>query len=387
MLIASTAVLCLLLLFLLALSSSSSLLVDATAPSSGETADPDDFYAVLELDQLREDATERDIKSAFRKLSKQYHPDLKGKETREHYQRIQRAYDCLGTNKKRKIYDMKGLEGLKQLEQASQQGAQHQQNDIACQFFGQCGAGGAAGRGKPISMMLLVDLADIYNGAQHTVKLNKQRLCRHCKGTGADSKEDYEQCKNCGGSGHVTQRVQIMPGFVQQMQQPCPHCSGKGKSIKKKCHVCRGHKVTRADQLISVDIEVGIPENHELTFEMEADQSPDQLPGDVVFTVQSAPHKMFERKGTSDLLTAVRISLAEALLGFRRELTHLDGQTFTVEERSPVYYGQMRTLKGLGMPIHNMASEKGNLFVRYEVELPEDLSASQREQLKSVLPG
>merc|ERR1712000_393578 len=146
-------------------------------------------------------------------------------------------------------------------------------------------------------MMMLVTLEDIYSGAQHTVMLNKQRLCKHCKGTGADSKDDFQQCHHCKGSGQVTQRVQIMPGFVQQMQQPCPHCGGKGKSIKKKCHVCRGHKVTRVQQSISVDIELGTPENHELTFELEADQSPEQLPGDVIFTIQTAPHKTFVRQG------------------------------------------------------------------------------------------
>lgn len=358
-----------------------------TAATAVRADDDVDLYAVLDLEREKEDSiTDRDIKAAFRVLAKKHHPDRGG--DAEVYRKVQQAYDVLGDRKRRKVYDMAGHDGLKKYEESlrNPNAGNAGMPDIFAQFFGgQQQQQGGGNRGKNINMVMLVTLEDIYNGAQHTVKLNKQRLCKHCKGSGADDKHSYHKCGHCGGSGHIVQRIQIMPGFQQQVQQPCPHCGGKGKSITKKCHVCHGHKVTRADQLISVDVEVGVPENHELVFEMEADQSPDQLPGDVVFTIQSAPHPVFQRRG-NDLIATVRLSLAEALLGFRKELTHLDGHAVVVQERTPVYYGQQRTIKDEGLPVHNVPSEKGNLIVRYEVELPENLSAKDKEQLKAVLP-
>ena len=246
-------------------------------------ADEEDFYDVLGLPQ-KEDSSERDIKKQFRSLSRKYHPDQNPTdEAREMYKKIQRARDVLSDRKKRKIYDMKGEEGLKQLEDAARNpNAGH---DPFAAFFG--GQQRDQHKGKDVQMNLQVSLADLYNGGSHKLTLQKNKLCRKCRGTGAASKKDMKKCGHCKGAGKVVQRVQIMPGFVQQMEQPCPHCGGKGKVVKHKCKTCGGKKVMRGEYTLEVELEQGMPDGHRLVFDMEADQSPDLIPGDVIFVINT----------------------------------------------------------------------------------------------------
>jgi DnaJ-class molecular chaperone len=349
-------------------------------------ADEEDLYDVLGLGEEREDATERQIKSNWRKLSREHHPDIKGESSREIYKTIQRAYEVLSDRKKRKVYDMRGDEGLKQLEKAGAQQGHPQANDPFARFFGGGGGGGDGAQRTPnVEMVMLVTLEDTYQGASHTVRLNKQRLCKKCRGTGAASKADFQECKACKGQGHVLQRVQLAPGFVQQVQQPCGRCGGKGKVIKKKCPKCRGNKVGRVEQALSVDIEVGTPEGHKIVFDMEADQSPDAIPGDVIFTVQTANHKTFKRNG-NDLELTVPLTLSQALLGFTKTVPHLDGHEVELSEAGITNHGTRRKIADEGMPIHHVPSEKGNLFVTYQIELPGYVSADQRQALEKIFP-
>lgn len=347
---------------------------------SSQVAAEEDFYEILGLGEERDDAAERDIKAAWRKLSKQYHPDLKGESTREHYQKIQRAYEVLGDRKKRKVYDMRGEEGLKQLEQPQQQHA-----DPFAQLFGFGGGNQQTNKGQNINMLMLVTLEDMYNGGAHTVKFSKQKLCKSCRGSGAATKGDLVQCPNCRGSGVEMQRIQLAPGFVQQVQQPCSHCGGKGKRIGKKCPTCNGDKVVKSTMTLGVDIEQGTPENFDLVYDMEADQSPDQIPGDVIFTVSSVAHPRFRRQG-DDLYATQKLSLKEALLGFEKSLQHLDDHQVDLVAEDVTQHGTVQRLEGEGMPKHHVPSEKGTLFVTYVVELPSSLTADQQSRIATLFP-
>ena len=346
-----------------------------------------DFYEVLELPE-KEDSTEKDIKSNFRRLSKQYHPDLHGESTREKYQLVQRANEVLSDRRKRKVYDIKGEEGLKQYEASERGGGNGGMPDdpFLRMFFGGGGGqgGGGANKGANNNMLLVVNLEDLYNGASHTLKLNKQRICKKCRGTGADSKEDFQVCSTCKGTGHTIQRIQIMPGFVQQAQAPCTACGGKGKTVKKKCTQCKGKKVARVDQTLGIEIEPGSPENFELVYDMEADQNPDQIPGDVTFTLSSAPHRLFTRKG-KDLEMTMPLNLREALLGFSRTFRHMDDREVEVDEDGVVQFGQKRVLKGEGMPVHHVPSEKGDLTLTYEVNFTVSLTSEQQRDIAQIL--
>lgn len=355
-----------------------SMLLATTVAAQGQ-----DFYDVLELPE-KEDATDRDIKNNFRRLSKQYHPDLAGEGAREKYQQIQRAYEVLSDRKKRKVYDMRGEEGLKQLEMGG--GGQQMPDDpFLRMFFGGGGGGGGANKGANNNMLLVATLEDVYNGASHTMKLSKQRLCKRCRGTGADSKDDFQVCKTCGGKGHTIQKIQIMPGFVQQAQQPCQACGGKGKVVKKRCTVCKGKKVLKVDQVLGIEIEQGTPENFDLVYDMEADQSPDQIPGDVIFTVSTAPHRTFSRRDQKHLEMTMKLNLREALLGFSRTFRHLDEREVEIDEDGVVQHGQKRVLVGEGMPVHHVPSEKGDLTITYEIEFPTRLTEEQRQEISRIL--
>ncbi|RNF11732.1 heat shock protein DnaJ [Trypanosoma rangeli] len=344
-------------------------------PGAGE----EDFYEVLGLGKERDDASERDIKSSWRKLSKKHHPDHAGESQREVYQRIQRAYEVLGDRKKRKIYDILGLDGVKKFEQPQDQQQQHMHPFFS--FFGGGQQNHQADRGKNEELLLQVPLEDVYSGAAHTVKLAKSKICRACRGTGARSKEHLLRCPHCNGEGRILRRVQFVPGFVQQMEHPCPHCSGGGVIISEKCTTCKGVKTVRSTSAISIDIERGTPDGHVLTYELEADQQPNQVPGDVVFTVVTASHPRFIRSD-NDLTVTVVLTLKEALLGFSKRLTHLDGHLVELKESGITQHGERRKIAGEGMPKHHVPSERGDLHVIYEVGLPSLLTAAQEEALR-----
>jgi len=351
--------------------------VATTLVSAGYEAD---YYDVLGLGDQREDAAEREIKSAFRKLSKEYHPDLCGESCREKYQGIQRAYEVLGDRKKRKVYDIGGEEALKNFEKPNQQ---QNQFDPFAMFFGGGQQQNTAGKGKNIEMVLLVTLEDIYNGAAHNVKLTKQRLCKQCRGTGAASKADVITCNKCKGSGVEIQTVQMFPGFHTQQQVQCSKCGGKGKMVGKVCPTCRGGKVSKSSTSLGIDIERGTPDGFDLIYDMEADQFPDKIPGDVVLTVQTAPHAQFTRD-RNDLAMTKQISLKDALLGFEWSMKHLDGHDVEVEESGVIQHGKVSRIKSEGMPLHNVPSETGDLLVTYQIVLPKRLTQAQREIINRV---
>ncbi|KPI83708.1 DNAj-like protein [Leptomonas seymouri] len=335
----------------------------------------DDFYGVLGLGDAGEDATESQIRSAFRKLSRKYHPDVTAGDEdlfRQVYQRIQRAYEVLGDRRKRRVYDILGVDGLKKLEQPQQQ---HQMNP----FFALFGGGRTASdKGPDKELLIAVPLEDIYKGTTHTFQLSKRKICRACHGNGARSKEDVVRCPYCKGSGRLVQRVQIAPGFVQQMEQICGHCKGKGTHVAHVCPACRGTTVVSGETALSVDIEEGLPEGHVLRYELEADQTPGQVPGDVLLTVITAPHAFLRRDG-NDLYMNMTITLKEALLGFEKSFTHLDGREVALRRTGVTQYAQQVRIAGEGMPRHHVPSEHGDLYVTYNFELPQSLTAEQRE--------
>ncbi|EPY18655.1 molecular chaperone DnaJ [Strigomonas culicis] len=192
-------------------------------------------------------------------------------------------------------------------------------------------------------------------------------------------------CEYCGGSGRVMQRVQIMPGFVQNIAQACSHCGGRGKHIAHICPTCRGRRVAKGVTTISVDVEGGLPEGHVLVYELEGDQQPGVVPGDVRVTLLSAPHPVFTRHG-DDLHMQVRLTLREALVGFEREIPHLDGHVVELAREGVTQHGQEQRLRGEGMPKHNVPSEKGDLIVTYVVEMRKTpLTAAQQAWVRENL--
>ncbi|KAJ9443836.1 DnaJ protein ERDJ3B [Diplonema papillatum] len=326
-----------------------------------------DLYEILGLSS-GPDTPDSKIRAAYKKLSLELHPDLnpnQSEEEKERYKLVKEAHEVLSVRKKRKVYDMMGHEGLKQLAQ-QQQGGGHRHRSPFDGFFGGFGGGrDGPDRGPDISLTMRVTLDDIYNGAEHVVPITKQKL---------KSFEAVKKCMKCKAQPAKMQKVQIGPGMVMQQEVP-PDC-------RRQCSATGA--VARKEVEMEVNIEVGVPERHELLFELDADEYPDKLPGDVKFVVESAPHKLFKRRG-DDLTMTMKISLLQALVGFEKEFKHMDDHTFIVEREDPTYHGFVMTIEGEGMPKHHVPSEKGNLIVTFEVVFPQKITPEQAEQFRQIL--
>lgn len=239
---------------------------------------------------VKKDATEKEIKKAYRNLAKIHHPDKGGDEHK--FKEISAAYEILSDSKKRELYDKYGLEGVENQGSVSAAGGE----DLFSMFFGGGGRRNAGPRkGPSIQHPLKVSLEDLYNGK--TIKLAITR-----KVIVGDS---IKTCETCHGQGAVMETRQIGPGMITQMQRSCHACQGQGTMAQ--FHSER--------QVVQVHIEKGMCHNEKITFRGVADEVPNRETGDVHFIVQEKDHHLFKRKG-ADLLLIKDISLNQALTGF-----------------------------------------------------------------------
>lgn len=198
------------------------------------------------------------------------------------------AYQVLSDAEQRSVYDRFGEEGLKrhQAGQARGGGAGHDPFDIFRNFFGGggggFGGGGGVRKGPTKQFEVKVNLADMYSGRRVQISFDRSVVCPKCDGSGAHSREAIHTCSACNGQGVRIVRQQIMPGFVTNAQMTCDRCGGKGRVITEACERCGGQKVVREDTELDVEITPGAREGEEITFEGEADESPDYEAGDVV---------------------------------------------------------------------------------------------------------
>ena len=259
-----------------------------------------------------------------------------------------------------------------------------------------------------MEMRLAVPLRDLYTGRDLQFTLDKQQICETCEGSGsADGRVDT--CDKCSGRGMVIQKHQLAPGMFQQVQMMCDKCGGKGKKIKKPCPVCRGQRVVRKDVDASVTLEPGMDQGTRITFENEADESPDWVAGDLVFILEEEAPELgsedsertdgtfFRRKG-KDLFWKEALSLREAWMGdWTRNLTHLDGHVVQLSRKrgSVVQPLSVEKVVGEGMPIYDEGhmheheheeeeeaggSGHGNLYVEYTVVLPDEMESGMEQE-------
>ncbi|KAL1977286.1 hypothetical protein VTN31DRAFT_145 [Thermomyces dupontii] len=363
----------------------------------------EDYYKILGLDRS---ASEKDIKRAYRTLSKKYHPDKNpGDETaQKKFVDIAEAYEVLSTPSTRKIYDQYGHEGLEQHKSGGGHRA-HDPFDLFSRFFGGGGHFHGQRKGPDMELRLSLPLRDFYTGREVEFEVEKQQICEQCEGTGsADGK--VERCDKCGGHGIIVQKHMIAPGMFQQVQTHCDKCGGKGKRIKKPCPVCHGRRVVRKPTTFSATIERGMGTGSRIVFENEADESPDWVAGDLIVTlVESEPAlgkndeertdgTFFRRKG-KDLFWKEVLSLREAWMGgWTRNLTHLDGHIVRLgrQRGQVVQPNTVEKIRGEGMPQwvenhmhdHSDSEEYGDLFVEYIVVLPDQMESGMEKDFHAL---
>jgi len=330
-----------------------------------------DYYKILGVPR---DASDSVIKKAFHKLSLKFHPDKnKGdQEAHEKFVEITEANEVLGDSDKRQIYDLHGEEGLKQ-----------QNNPSPFSPFGDLFGGGGRRKGPDFRLELSVTLEEMYMGNSKSIKISRKVICKSCRGTGAKGAQT-KKCKACNGQGHQVVLQQLAPGFNVQMQQPCQVCGGTGKQAKSVCPVCDGSKLVAEEIPLDAVIERGMPDGHELVFEGASEQHPDMLAGNVIMVLRTQKHNRYTRQA-NDLFVDMHITLREALLGFTKSLTQLDGRKLVIKGANITPPGYVEIMTGEGMPVHNFPSDKGDLHVKFIVMFPTQLSEKQKEAIRNIL--
>jgi len=336
-----------------------------------------DYYDILGVDRS---ASKREIRKAYKTLSRKYHPDKNpgDKKAEEKFIELAKAYEVLSDDEQRRIYDQYGEEGLKHGEQQF-----NDPFDIFRQFGFNTGEPRHQERkGPEINIDLEVSLEDLYMGAYIDADIKKQVICPYCRGSGAASQDDVHICPACNGTGKRMVRQMLGPGIFQQVQTVCDACGGQGKTIKKKCPHCHGARVQTGGEPISITVEKGMSDGHRIVFEREGDQHPEVTPGDIIFTIKTIPHPLFTRKG-NNLYAKVAISLSDALLGFKKEIHHLDGHVVELERKGITPPGFVQEIFDEGMPLHEFPSEQGKLYIEYVVAFPTELTDEQREVIRN----
>eukprot|EP00343_Euplotes_focardii_P009477 CAMPEP_0205828060 /NCGR_PEP_ID=MMETSP0206-20130828/33971_1 /ASSEMBLY_ACC=CAM_ASM_000279 /TAXON_ID=36767 /ORGANISM="Euplotes focardii, Strain TN1" /LENGTH=274 /DNA_ID=CAMNT_0053129513 /DNA_START=91 /DNA_END=915 /DNA_ORIENTATION=+ len=238
-------------------------------------------------------------------------------------------------------------------------------------------------KGPDINLKVRVTLADVYKGKDIDVQYTRQAICPHCGGSGAESDHDMEVCPRCRGQGSILKKKQIAPGFVQQFQEHCDRCNGEGKIIKNKCHQCHAKKVIKALDELTLEIDRGVSHGHIYEYDDEGDEYLNVKSSTINVKIEVIPDETFTRDG-EDLRSTVKITLKEALLGFSKTIKHLDNHEVKLNKFGTTRPGFVQKIIGEGMPHFHLPAEKGDLYVKYEVEFPKTLSDKERALFKQL---
>jgi molecular chaperone DnaJ len=349
-----------------------------------------DYYEIL---GVARDATPDQIKQAFRRLARKYHPDANpgNPEAEEKFKEINEAYEVLSDPEKRARYDRFGSAEAFQGAGAGPgfQGFQFDLgglggfDDLFEMFLG--GAPGAQRRRGPVAGAdlradLVLTLEEVLTGVDRTVEVEREETCPHCGGTGADQPGAVETCRECRGTGQLQQvRESLLGSFVRM--QTCPRCHGTGKVITKPCRECRGRGRVRRTRTITVHVPAGVDNGTRLR--VPGQGGPGERggpPGDLIVFVQVKEHPVFRRQG-ADLVTDLKIGIAQAALGAELDLEGLDGTRIPVKVPAGTQPGAVIRLPDHGLPRLGQTG-RGSLRVNIVVEVPKKLSSREQELLR-----
>ncbi len=345
-----------------------------------------DYYEILGIERS---ASTDDIRKAYRRLAKQYHPDMNSDnkdEAAEKFKEVSEAYSVLSDDQKKRQYDTFGHAAFENGGAGGGFGGfgdfMGGFGDIFDSFFG----GGASSRnrtgpvrGADLRMELRITFEEAAFGVAREISLNKDMSCETCGGTGAKPGTSPKTCGTCGGTGQLRQQRNTSFGsFVNVVD--CPDCGGRGSIIKDPCPDCGGRGIRKQQKKIKLNIPAGIDNGQVLTMRGEgAAGQRGGMPGDLQIYISVQPHKFFTREGY-DLYIDMPVSFVDAALGTELLIPTLDGKAkYKMGEGTQT--GTVFRLKDKGVQ-HLNSSRKGSLYVRVHVETPQKLNEKQKELLR-----
>jgi len=366
-----------------------------------------DYYSILGVDK---NASQEEIKKAFRKKAHQYHPDKQGGDEAK-FKEVSEAYKVLGTPEKRKQYDQFGSTfngaGFGGGQGGAGAGFGGNWQDFARQAGGAGGgmgfdfddlgdifgdifgfsSGGARGRrrqpkqGRDIQAQLEVDFMESVFGTEKDVELEKNVVCDNCNGQGAEPGSKVSTCPSCGGSGQVEQTQNTFLGAMRTVTV-CPECRGEGKKIEQPCKKCNGSGTIREKEKITIKIPAGVSEGQQIRLSGKGEAGEKGAPaGDLYVIVKVKPSSKFERQG-DDILTKEKISFKQAALGDKIDVETIHGQV-KLKIPAGTQTGKVFKLRGKGVP-HLGRGGYGDHLVEVVVETPTRLSKKQKKALEEL---
>ncbi len=346
-----------------------------------------DYYEVLGVDR---NATPEEIKRAYRRLARRYHPDVNREdpEAEEKFKEITEAYQVLSDPQKRAAYDRFGHAGLSGAPGGDPfAGVEINLGDLFEAFFGDLGFGPFRGRrrgptrGRDRSVTVVLEFEEALRGVEKVVQVERMEVCDACLGSGAEPGTQPTRCRTCGGTGEV-RRVQrtFLGQFVQVAT--CPTCGGEGYEIPIPCRRCGGEGRVRATRKVRVKIPAGVDSGDRIRIAGEGDVGPrGGSPGHLFVTVEVKPHPYFRREG-QDVYVEWPIHVARAALGGKVQVPTPDG-VVTVDLPAGVQPGHRVILRGKGAP-DPLGGRRGDLYIHFRVVVPRRLTREQRRLFEEL---
>ena len=348
------------------------------------------YYDILGVNK---DASQAEIKSAFRKKARELHPDVnKAPDAEEKFKELGKAYETLSNEEKRSLYDRYGEEGLSNAGYSSEGPFDFgfgNINDIFESFFG--GMGGfssqsvdptAPQRGHDLRLDIELEFEEAAFGIEKEIKIDHLEMCKDCYGTGAEPGTKPTICPECNGKGRVAHVTRTILGSIQQVTV-CPKCGGTGQVIGSPCKKCHGEGRLEVEKNIKVKIPAGVDNNAKIRVSHEGDAGKNGgASGDLYIIMHVKPHKSFKRDGFN-VYSELFISLPQAVLGDTISIETIHGKKDLVIP-SGVEYGKILTIKNAGIPYLGHPEKLGDHLVLIKYKAPKSLNDEEKRLYKKL---
>lgn len=346
-----------------------------------------EYYERLGVDK---DASQEEIKKAYRKKAKKYHPDSNSEEaSEEKFKKINEAYQVLSDEEKRKKYDHFGKQGISDQYRQKARTDFSDFEDLFSQFFEEGGLGDFFNQarsqrqrtGQDLAAEVNISLKEAYEGGEKTLRIKRYRRCQKCNGKGTTDQDSIQRCERCNGEGKIKQTKRSLLG-QQIITKKCPTCNGTGEEIKDPCSRCNGSGRTYQEEQISFNIPRGIKNGQQLRVENKGHMGKrGNPPGDLLVEINIKEHNVFERED-EHLFYTLKISYPDAALGSKAQIPTLDGEV-ELEIPQGTQSGEIFKLKNKGMPRLRRRG-KGNLYVKAQIQTPKKLSEKEKKLLEEL---